>query len=113
MFILREENYTGVYAAGRVRHQLREEIFHVFFMCRLYFLFVLSRRFVRHKIDQRVRMRVIIFCLAALPNILSFPFPDCGITYVDPDNIQNASRFSRVSVSSVEFEHFIQDCGRC
>ena len=37
-------------------------------------------------------MRVIIFCLAALPNILSFPFPDCGINYIEPDNIQNASR---------------------
>ena len=44
-------------------------------------------------------MRVIIFCLAALPNILSFPFTDCGINYIEPDNIQNASRFSRASVS--------------
>ena len=37
-------------------------------------------------------MRVIIFFLAAIPIILSVP--DCGINYIKPDNIQNASRFS-------------------
>ena len=43
-------------------------------------------------------MGVIIFFLAALPNILSFLFSDCGVNFIKPDNIQNASRFFREEV---------------